>query len=122
MMEAIMRSDTMKIWTRGLITTAALLLAFSLGACAPEEEPTPCEKYCDAAEECSYASHQMFSYSECLRECGESVERHRSVYCDERYIDYLFCLVNLHCADWSQSGQYCAAEIDWLDSCLGGQS
>lgn len=117
-----MRTKISKISKYVLCSTTALLLVAAVAACDEEEEPTPCELYCDAAEECSHASHQMFSYSECLRECQDSMERHQSVYCEERYADYLFCMTNLHCADWSSSSQYCAAEIDWLDSCVGGQS
>ena len=117
-----MRNENSGVWRHGLIAVATVVLATALAACDEEEEPTPCELYCEAAEECSFASHQMFSYSECLRECQDSMERHQSVYCEERYAEYLLCVTNLHCADWSNSSQYCAAEIDWLDSCVGGNS
>jgi len=117
-----MLSDFAKTGKAGLFALVALLFALSTAGCEEEEDPTPCELYCDAADECSYASHQMFSYSECIRECQESMERHQSVYCEDRYAEYLYCMTDLHCADWTSSSQYCAAEIDWLDACLGGQS
>lgn len=117
-----MWTKTMARSIRNALPIALAAMALQLFACEPVEEPTPCEEYCDAAEECSFASHQMFSYSECQRECEESLQRHESVYCDERYVDYLYCVTDLHCADWSNSGQYCAAQIDWLDSCVGGNS
>jgi hypothetical protein len=121
-MEEMMRTNAILNGIRGWAPLVAFVSAAVLSGCYEDEEPTPCEEYCDAAEECSFASHQMFSYSECQRECRESVERHGSVYCEDRYVDYLYCMTDLHCADWSDSGQYCAAQIDWLDSCVGGQS
>jgi hypothetical protein len=118
----MIRRKALKAMIYRSIVIGLAVAALALAACEEDQEPDACDEYCDSAGECAFASHQMFSLSECQRECDESLERHASVYCDERYVDYLFCLTNLYCADWSSSGQYCAAEIDWLDTCVGGSS
>jgi hypothetical protein len=100
--------------------TGALIVA--LAGCGPDEEPDPCADYCEVAGECASLSHQMFSYSECKRECDEAMERHVSVDCGPRFADWLECKTNLYCGNWNNDGQYCAAEIDYLDYCLGGNS
>jgi hypothetical protein len=90
--------------------------------CVPDEEPDPCADYCDAAGECAGLSHQPFSHSECNRKCDEAMERHVSVNCGPRFADYLECKTDLYCGDWNIDSQYCAAEIDYVDLCLAGNS
>ena len=96
--------------------------ALALGAGCGVDEVDFCKEYCGAAAACAEQSHQMFSYQECKRECIEGRERAASVGCEQRFEDYLDCIVGLHCADWIDVGDYCAAEIDWLDQCLGAES
>ncbi|MFO8071173.1 MAG: hypothetical protein R6V85_04785 [Polyangia bacterium] len=98
------------------------LLATCLGAACTEDDVDQCEEYCSAAQECAEASHQMMSPGECTRECDDSMERYESIGCEKQFRDYLSCISHLHCADWQEVSQYCAAEIDWLDGCVGGAS
>jgi len=104
------------------ILSCSMAAFAAIGGCGPDDEPDPCADYCDAAGECAQLSHQMFSYLECNRECDEAMERHASMQCEERFADWLECKTDLYCGDWNNDGQYCAAEIDWLDACLGGNS
>jgi hypothetical protein len=98
------------------------LVAVCLGAACSDQDVDHCEEYCSAALECAEASHQMMSSGECIRECDDSMERYESIGCRGPFRDYLSCISHLHCADWQEVSHYCAAEIDWLDGCVGGAS
>jgi hypothetical protein len=110
----------MSIWK--MLAVCCVVAVGAAQGCVADEEPDPCADYCDAAGECAQQSHQMFSYSECNRECDEAMERNESMQCGERFAEWLECKTDLYCGDWSNDGQYCAAEIDYLDICLGGNS
>lgn len=104
-----------------------IILALGLAVCAgllasgcEEEEPSICELYCDAAEDCSSISGQPFSYSQCERLCVEEQERAQSIGCSERFYDYKDCQTDLPCGNWNDVSSYCAAETDYLDSCMTG--
>ena len=87
-----------------------------------EEEPGICELYCDAEEDCQYLSAQMFSYSQCHDDCRENMPRHESIGCGDRMKELYECLIDIPCASWANYGERCAAQIDYLDSCVGGNS
>lgn len=87
-----------------------------------EEDLGICELLCDADEECQYQSAQMFSYSQCHDECTENLERHQSIGCGDRLVEFYECLIDIPCSSWGNYGERCAAEIDYLDSCVGGNS
>ncbi|MCK9459167.1 MAG: hypothetical protein M0R80_05975 [Proteobacteria bacterium] len=109
--------------TERILTLALLaaLAALAATACDYEEEETsPCEYYCQAAGECHVASDQMFSATECMRTCQTSFERHSSVGCQSPYIELIECMVDLPCQSWNDYGAACAAQIDYLDTCVEG--
>ena len=85
-----------------------------------EDEMSACDYYCSAAADCHAMSDQMFSGSECYETCQTSLERHRSVGCQDRYIDLVDCMVDLPCQSWNDYGSACALEIDYLDMCVDG--
>jgi hypothetical protein len=93
--------------------------ALGLAACE-EDDKDICEIYCDAERVCQEQSGQMFSYHQCREDCVENVQRHQSVGCEERLVEYLECLIDLPCSEWSSFTERCAYEIDYLDSCVDG--
>lgn len=78
-----------------------------------------CDDYCDKASECAKLTTQMFSTSECLRNCNDSLERNASVYCEMEVEDYITCQIDLTCNDWNEQGQRCPTEVDRLNVCIG---
>ena len=48
-----MRTNEILNRIRGWIPLAAFVSAAVLAGCYDDEEPTPCEEYCDAADDCS---------------------------------------------------------------------
>jgi hypothetical protein len=100
------------------VAAAATACLLAAGCIDDEDEQTPCEKYCDQAQLCSEQTQQMFSASQCARECDEASERYESVGCDYRYEDYLECASRLGCGEWGDIGDECANDIDSLNSCV----
>jgi len=101
--------------SRFTILGLALLVAIFFLGCSDGDV---CERYCDKASDCSSQYNQMFSFTECKRNCYESRERSASVYCQYESEDYTYCLIDLSCNDWNEQGQRCPTEVDRLNTCI----
>ena len=89
-----------------------------IAACSSGDEATPCEFYCDSMTDCYETMNQPFSRSACLRDCSDSVERHSSVGCRNRYHDLLACKSDLSCSNANAVSDECSREIDDLARCV----
>lgn len=97
---------------------AVLFCLAMLLACAESSQEESCDDYCQANSDCARLDKELFSMSECQRECAENEERYGFVGCGYQYEELLRCLSTLTCTSLDKRMDDCSRQMNELGTCI----